>query len=423
MPKVVHISKSLVTGGAALAAYRLFAGQKKLGQFDYRFFTQQNEKRDAEEGIVPAGNGYLWDKLGLARLALEKFQFLLYERDSGIRFQYSMGTTGLDPSRYSVLEEADLYHLHWICQGFLSLRGLKSLFRRGKPIVWTLHDMWPFTGGCHYAANCIRLGEGCGKCPLLRTAGENDISRWQCREKESIYQNQKMVFVAPSTWMAQKAGSSYLGRKIPCVVIPNALNTDVFTRFPMSEARKKMGLPEKGFCLLFGAANVTEERKGFSKLLQAIEYLKKDFPGLSGKIFLVIFGKSREQYTFPFPVHSFQYISDTDKLVALYNAANVFLLPSLEDNLPNTVMEALSCGTPVVAFRSGGVTEMVDHLDTGYLVQNGDVREFAQGIAAVLNEKNYEVMRERCRKKVIENYSERIVVKKYDDLYRQLVEK
>jgi len=157
--------------------------------------------------------------------------------------------------------------------------------------------------------------------------------------------------------------------------------------------------------------------------LQAIEYLKKDFPGLSDKIFLAIFGKSREQHTFPFPVHSFQYISDTDKLVALYNAANVFLLPSLEDNLPNTVMEALSCGTPVVAFRSGGVTEMVDHLDTGYLVQNGDVREFAQGIAAVLNEKNYEVMRERCRKKVIENYSERIVVKKYDDLYRQLVEK
>jgi glycosyltransferase involved in cell wall biosynthesis len=421
MPGIVHINKSFVTGGAAIAAYRLFLAQKKLGNFDYNFFAQQNEKRNSEEGVAMAGNGYIWDKMGLVRLALEKFQLLFHERDAGIRFQYSMGNTGINPARYSLLEGANLYHLHWICQGFLSLRGLEFLLRRGKPVVWTLHDMWPFTGGCHYAGDCSQLGKGCGNCPLLRTSGENDISRKQCLKKEAIYQNRKIVFVAPSTWMAQKARLSYLGRKIPCVVIPNALDTDVFAPFPMREARKKAGLPEEGFCLLFGAANVAEERKGFSMLLQAIEYLKTDFPDLSDKIYLAVFGKSRQQYHFPFPVHYFHYISDADKLVALYNAANVFLLPSLEDNLPNTVMEALSCGTPVVAFRSGGVTDMLDHADTGYLVQKGNVREFAQGIASVLSDKKYGIMREKCRKKVVENFSERVVVKKYDELYRQIM--
>jgi len=421
MPKIVHINKSIATGGAALAAYRLFAAQKKLGQFDYRFFVQQNERRISEEGIAAAGKGYLWDKMGLVRLALEKFQLLFHERDAGIRFQYSMGNTGINPARYSLLEEADLYHLHWICQGFLSLRGLQSLFRMGKPVIWTLHDMWPFTGGCHYAGSCQQLGEGCGNCPLLRTDSENDISRKQCREKEVMYQTRKMVFVAPSTWMAQKARSSYLGKMIQCVVIPNALDTDVFAPFSMRRAREKIGLPEEGFCLLFGAANISEERKGFSLLIQAIEYLKNDFPELSDKIYLAVFGKSRQQYHFPFPSHYFNYISDTDQLVALYNAANVFLLPSLEDNLPNTVMESLSCGTPVVAFRSGGVTDMLDHGETGYLVQTGNVREFAQGIAKVLLDKEYGIMREKCRKKVVQNYGERAVVKKYDELYSQIM--
>lgn len=423
MPKIIHINKSIVTGGAAIAAYRLFVAQKKLGQFEYQFFSQQNEKGYSEEGIITAGNGYLWDKMGLVRLALEKFQFFFHEKNAGIRFQYSMGSTGIHLARYNLLEDADFYHLHWICQGFLSLKGLEFLFRKGKPVVWTLHDMWPFTGGCHYAGDCIRLDLGCGNCPLSRTSGENDISHKQCKDKEIIYRNQKIVFVAPSRWMAQKARSSYLGKKMQIVVIPNALNTDVFAPLSMIEARKKIRLPEDGFCLLFGAANITEERKGFSLLLKAIEYLKNDFPELSDKIYLAVFGKSRQQYRFPFPVYYFNYISNTEKLIALYNAANVFLLPSLEDNLPNTVMEALSCGTPVVAFRSGGVTDMVDHADTGYLVPTGNVREFAQRIASVLSDEKYVIMKKKCREKVVENFSESAVVKKYDELYRQMMKR
>lgn len=421
MQRILHINKAVTTGGAAIAAYRLFRAQRKFGAFDYTYFSLQSDGKNPEKGLVSAGNGFVWEQLNLARLALEKLHFLFHEKNVSVRFQYSMANTGINPAGNPFFNEADIYHLHWICQGFLSLKGLRYLLRQRKPVIWTLHDMWPFTGGCHYAGECPMLEKGCGNCPLLKTPGENDISRRQCKFKESIYRNSNLIFVAPSRWMAEKAMSSFLGNSIPCIVIPNTLDTDVFVPNRVQDARKNLGLPEEGFCLLFGAANALEERKGFSFLRDAMEYLKKNYPELSQRIFLTIFGKSKEIPGFPFPVYPFRYVADTIKLVHLYNAADVFLLPSLEDNLPNTVLEALSCGVPVVSFQSGGVSDMVDHHKTGFLAEKRNIREFAEGIVEILTTGNRDSIRENCRKKILKDFNEQVVVKMYDDLYQKVI--
>jgi glycosyltransferase involved in cell wall biosynthesis len=318
-----------------------------------------------------------------------------------------------------LLREAHIVNLHWIVEGFVAVKDLAALEHR--PVVWTLHDMWPFTGGCHYAQQCQKFTQLCGACPQLGSARQRDLSRWVFKRKRRIYRSLSLHVVCPSRWLAQQVGQSALLGSFPVRVIPNGLDTSVFKPIDKAVAREALNLPQGKRLLLFGAHDVKEERKGFSYLKEALSHLKARPMDREG-LLLLLFGAGREDSTsLPFEAHHVGMLSDEVSLALLYSAADVYITPSLQDNLPNTVMEALACGTPVVAFASGGIPEMFAHQEEGYLAQSGDSQDLARGILWVLNHPRYQELADKARDRAQRHYSQETQARRYRELYQELV--
>jgi glycosyltransferase involved in cell wall biosynthesis len=270
----------------------------------------------------------------------------------------------------------DLVHLHWFNKGMLSIVTLAKI---EKPIIWTLHDMWAFTGGCHYTGNCTRYLQLCGECPQL---GSHKIQDWSYRiqqEKVKFFQNLSIHLVSPSHWLAQCVHASGLFKKATLSVIPNGLNLKTYSPQGKAQVRSKFNLPAEQPLILFGAMNLNEVRKGFILLKQALAILKNS--NIVSNPALLTFGSDiPESESLGFQVYSMGFISSENHLAEIYSAADVFVAPSLQDNLPNTVMESLACGTPVVAFDIGGMPDMIEHQKNGYLAKPYDVTDLAHGI-------------------------------------------
>lgn len=354
----------------------------------------------------------------------ERLSFVPFERDKTVRFSFSIANFGNDLSKHPLVREADVLHLHWINQGFLSLKNIRQLAELGKPLVWTLHDMWAFTGGCHYSGTCEHFQHACGNCPYLRAPAANDLSNRIWRRKQAFYP-EKIQFVTCSQWLGEVARSSGLLRNYPVAAIPNPIDTDVFK--PLSDAqradfRAAKGIAPGAHLLLFAAMKVGEERKGFRFLREALDLLKQQQPGLP--IELLVLGKADPEAlaTLPYPVHALGLVQDQAALVQAYGAADVFVIPSLEDNLPNTVMESLACGTPVAGFATGGIPEMVGHRQEGYIAPQRDSRELAAGIFEILaGHIPMQQYRAAARRKVETNYSNAVVAGRYIELYNRLL--
>ncbi len=351
--------------------------------------------------------------------------FLKDEKDPSLRFAFSPASTGFDISNHPLVQEADILHLHWINQGFLSIQSLDRLFKLGKPIVWTLHDMWPFTGGCHYSGSCIEYNEHCGYCPFLRKPAKNDLSNQIFIRKKRIYSNANMSVVACSKWLRSLSAESNLFQGRDVTSIPNPIDTGVFRQMDKNECRISLNLPTDKKLVLFGAANLLDVRKGFRYLIEALTIVKENFPTLSQKIELVVFGKLNENITkqLPFTIHNLNFVSDQEKLVKIYNAADVFLLPSLQDNLPNTVMESMACNTPVVGFRIGGVPEMVVHEKTGFLAEAKNSLSLATGLYETLFLNDTNRMGMAARERAEELYAESVVASQYLKVYENIISK
>ncbi|HLW08173.1 MAG TPA: glycosyltransferase, partial [Marinilabiliaceae bacterium] len=362
--RVVHINKSDLTGGAAVAASRIVSALRLMEVDATLLVAEKKSKNSWVESILHSRK----DKIKLTfNFLYDILSFLPHEKNKRGRFAFSLARRGFNLSNHPSIKNADIIHLHWFNHGFLSLKGLKAILELGKPIVWTLHDMWSFTGGCHYSGGCTNFKQSCGQCPMLLEPRDNDLSALQHLRKMKMYKNAPLTFVTCSNWLGQLANSSSLAREIPIQTIHNPINTDLFAPASRIDARRKLGLPLDKMIILFGAANVLDPRKGMKLLIHALNELTQK--SYRDQIELVIFGKtpSDMEEQLPFPATLMHYVSKTDTLVNLYNAADLFVLPSLEDNLPNTVMESLACGTPIAAFRIGGVPEMVAHGTCGYL--------------------------------------------------------
>lgn len=417
--RVVHINKSDQSGGAAVAASRITAALRGM---DVAASLLVGEKRSTHPWVVPAvETGFQRGRLFINFLQ-EVAAFLPHEKSRSGRFAYSAGRKGLNLASHPLVQQADVIHLHWFNQGYMSLKGLGQLLALGKPVVWTLHDMWSFTGGCHYAGNCAGYRLQCGTCPLIQDPGVDDISARQFKRKQAIYSTGPLALVACSHWLAGVASEAALLQGHAVSSIPNPIETSVFRPLPRDVARERLGMDKERKILLFGAANVADPRKGMALLWHALRHLaaKRGSDGIQ----LVVFGKAPEGLAkeLPFPVKVLNYVSSTETLVDLYNAADVFVLPSLEDNLPNTVMEALACGTPVAAFRIGGVPEMVAHGICGYLASAGDAGGLAEGIDFLLYKSRAETLRLNAREKVVQNFSPRTVAGQYLKLYEHLLQ-
>ncbi len=312
----------------------------------------------------------------------------------------------------------DLINLHWVAE-FVDYYSFFRFTSSKIPVVWTLHDMNPFTGGCHYDDGCSRFVDGCGSCPKLGSNKLYDLSRRVWLRKKKIFDeipSGYLYFVSPSKWLAQEAAKSPLINRFPIRVIPNGLNTEIFSPKDKSIAREALGIPGEAKVVLFVAASLEERRKGIFFLREAIKSLH-DMPGL----LTVSVGQGDSENAQTNHLYLGEVWSER-VLSIIYSIADLFITTSLQDNLPNTIMEALACGTPVVAFNVGGIPEMVRHMETGYLARYKDVEDLARGINTLLSDPDlHSKISKRCREVAVKEYSSDLQTERYIDLYSEII--
>lgn len=315
---------------------------------------------------------------------------------------------------------ADLINFHWIGREFLKIEDLKKF---QTPLVWTLQDMWPFTGGCHYSEDCDRYTQACGLCPQLNSKREKDLSKWVWNRKADAWKDIDLTIVAPGTWIADCARASSLFKHRRLEVIPFCLDTERYKPAEPSTARELLNLPTDKQLILFGAFSATsDQRKGFQLLAPALQHLSKE--GWNNQVELVVFGSSRPQdpIDLGFKVHYLGRLNDDVSLKLVYSAADVMIVPSLQESFGQTASESLACGTPVVAFNATGLIDIIDHQQNGYLAKPYDVKDLAQGIAWVLTDRDrHQNLRNSARQKAEQAFPLELQARRYSSLYQELL--
>lgn len=323
------------------------------------------------------------------------------------------------------VKDADLLHIHWINHGFLSPKFIAELDELDKPVVWTFHDSNAFTGGCHVRYSCENFHKECGNCPLLKISGKNDLSHQTWKRKKKAYSEFNCHIVAPSHWMAHSVKMSSLMGLRRVTVIPNTIETHIFKPYVKAEAKKILKIDPRKFVLMSGfMPSKNDKHKGTDYLIAALNDLAKR-PGIvKENIELVIFGNKdqAEMPDFPFKTTFLGTISNDEHLAKCYSAADVFISPSLEDNLPYTVMESLACATPVVAFTTGGIPDMVRHLENGYLAEYESSEDLATGIEWLYHDENAPDIQKEARKTILKGFSEQVIAEKHLLLYQSLID-
>ena len=414
--RVLIINTSERIGGAAVAAGRLMESLKNNG---IKAKMLVRDKQTDQISVVGLKGSWLhvwkfmWERIVIWKANRFKKNDL---------FAVDIANTGTDITSLPEFQQADVIHLHWINQGMLSLNTIRKILTSGKPVVWTMHDMWPFTGICHYASDCDKYTQECHYCPLLFKGGKKDLSYRTFEKKRKLFDGANITFVACSRWLEGMAKQSELLKGQTITNIPNAINTNLFKPRNKKQAREKCHLPQDKKLLLFGSVKITDKRKGIDYLVEACKILASQDPGLSKQLGVVVFGKQAEQYAslFPFPIYPMNYVSNEKELVDIYNAVDLYVTPSLQDNLPNTIVEAMACGIPCVGFNVGGIPQMIDHLHNGYVAEYQSAKDLANGIRWTLTEGEYDNLSEEACRKALSSYSESIISMRYIDIYNKI---
>lgn len=410
--KVCLVSRSDGRGGGFAAAYRLYQGLLQSG-VDTNMLVEDKQRDDSTVLSPKSKIAKGWAKFVPHLDALPLSLYPQRERSS-----YSMQWMPDRVAAKIARIAPDAINLHWVNAGYIQV---ETVAKFKKPIVWTLHDMWAFTGGCHYSGECDRYTKSCGSCPQLHSSSNWDVSRLLWQRKAKAWQNLNLTIVTPSTWLAERARASSLFQGLRIEVIPNAIDTEVYKPVDRTIVRQLLNLPQDKHIILFGANNATaDRRKGFHLLLAALQQLSET---KQQQIEIVIFGASQPSNPpdFGFKTYYLGKLHDDISLSLVYAAADVFVAPSIEDNLPNTVMEALACGTPCVAFKIGGMSDLIEHQICGYLAQPFVVEDFAQGISWILeNPERHHQLRKNARNKVEKNFTFSIQSNRYLDIFNQI---
>ncbi len=418
-PTITLLNTDDFTGGAAIACKRLLKALQQSDDVKPQMVVQT--KKSHQNGIIALDTNWFERKTSFVRLVLERLWFWPFERSKAIRFQFNVGCFGRKIANNQIIVNSDIVHLHWVNFGFLSVNSLRQLFKTNKPIVWTLHDMWAFTGGCHHSGTCQNYQISCGNCvQFLKNLSDDDLSNQVWQRKKEAFEGANLTIVTCSDWLGQRAKQSSLFKNLRVETIPNPIDIELFSPIPKSEARTQLGLdPSKNY-VLFAAMRVSAVGKGFLYFKEALEILQKQ--NLDNTE-LLIFGQSAglESENLPFKINALGYLDSPNKIAMAYAAASMFVIPSLEENLPNTIMESLACGTPVVGFEVGGIPEMIDHQQNGYLATYKSADSLAEGINWILQNTDYQKLCDNARQKVVDNYSESVVAKRYVALYESLI--
>ncbi|MGH7506493.1 MAG: glycosyltransferase family 4 protein, partial [Longimicrobiales bacterium] len=419
MFRVLHISTDDITGGAARCAYRLHRGLRDAG-CDSRMLVARRRSDDPSViGFLPSRNPIdrartLMRNRGIRR-SLSAYQ---QTRPAGVE-RFSDDRTRHGPQLARRLPDCDALNLHWIAN-LVDVRTFFALAPPAIPLVWTLHDMNAFTGGCHYDSGCGRFEDQCGVCPQLGSTRPMDLS-WQIwRRKQATFARldpERLHIVTPSRWLAHEVErSSILGDRFPVSVIPYGIDTDAFAPRDTMAARDALGIPLNANVVLFIAESTENHRKGFAALGPTLARLEG-----RPDLFLLSVGKGTSTMAGPIPHKHLQYVNDDRLLSMIYSAADVLVFPSLQDNLPAVVLEALACGLPIAAFDVGGVPDAVRPGQTGALVRAGDTDALAAAIGSTLdNRERLRELKANCRRIAIHEYALAVQARRYLELYASL---
>lgn len=416
--RIVHVSTHDVWGGAALAAYRLHTGLRAIGEDSTMFVANRTGDGRGVLAFVPPRDfrNRLVRSLRRKFFARELSRYAKSRPAGAELFSDDRSQHGQAPLRQ--MPPCDILNLHWISE-FVDCRSLFDWVPRSIPVVWTLHDMNAFTGGCHYDSGCEKHRKSCGACPQLGSSGEDDLSRQVWNRRQSAYGTislTQLQLVAPSRWMAEEVRQSALLGHFPVTVIPNGLDVEAFAPRDRAFARDALGLPQEARVLLFAAHAVGERRKGFSLLVEALAGLRED-PDL----FLLAVGGYSGLEQIGIPCRPLGYISNERLLSIVYSAADMCVVPTLQDNLPNIAIESLACGTPLIGFRVGGMPDIVRDGLTGLLVPLGDSQALREGIRGMLAcPEALAEMRINCRRIAVEEYSMCRQAREHRKLYESL---
>ena len=411
--RILHVSTYDEYGGAARAVSRLHRALLGAG-IESRMLVARKDGDGPETEQLPGRGRALRDEL---RRRCDAFPLRRYVERENEPFSVNRICNGTLLRRIAEIAP-DVVHLHWVSHGFLSIEDLAKI---GKPIVWTLHDSWMFTGGCHCPQECLRYRGKCGDCPILKSDADCDLSRAVFRRKAKVYPRlERLRIVTPSEWLAQSARESALLKGREVTAIPNALDVDRFHPMDRVAARSLLNLPGNRKLVLFGAMNALQDRnKGFDLLCGALARLD-----CKEGVELVLFGApaGAEIPELPVPARNVGFVRDDATLCALYNACDAMVVPSRQESQSQTATESLACGTPVVAFRASGVQEMVLHGEDGYLAEPFDVVDLARGIDAMLRADSPPRLREKAREEAVRRFAFDAVAARYERIYRDILD-
>lgn len=416
--KILHICRQDF-GGAGIAAHRLHLGLKSSG-VQSKMLVLRRISSDSDVVEFVQNNNIIMQQWNKLRAILISSEFNAYKdtRPQGLEI-FTDDRSIYTVSKHPLVQESDVINLHWIARMVNYIEFFSNILN--KPIVWTLHDMNPFTGGCHYAGDCTKYQIGCGACPQLGSKDQNDLSRRIFRRKEKAYKGNKIHIVTPSKWLADCARQSQLFKKFKVDVIPNGIPTVIFNKRNKQYSRELLSLPQDKILVLFGSHSVNTARKGAYYLKKVLMLLRNKVDDLN--LALVVFGSNSSTFLkdVGFPVYQLGTIYDELLLSVCYSASDIFLLPSLEDNLPNTVLESMACGTPVVSFDIGGIPDMVRSGETGLLAKVRNSEELCEQIEwMVKHPEKREQMGQNAQKIIEQEYALAIQLKRYNKLYESI---
>lgn len=403
--KVLHINQSDISGGAAIAGYRLHQGLLQKG-LDSRALVGYTATEDERIALIPR---------------FEKLENLIFHLTCrvGLNFIHNIGSFNTLKHRFYI--DSDILNFHNLHSSSFSYLAISALTKY-KPAVFTLHDMWSFTGHCAYSYDCDRWKIGCGKCPYPETypAIRTDNTHLEWTLKNWVYARSNLTIVTPSLWLTEQAQQSVLSR-FPIHHIPNGVETDLYRPLDSEQCKSILGIPSTKRVLMFGAEKLGDLRKGSALLLKSLQSL----PGsLKSELLLMTFGNSGDSIakSADIEVLNLGYIGGDRMKTIAYSAADLFLFPTRADNLPLVLQESMACGTPMVSFKVGGVPDLVRPGLTGYLAEPEDIQDFQKGILELTEDK---VLRERmgqnCRAIALQEYSLELQAKRYIDLYQNII--
>ena len=400
--KVVHVSYGDIIGGAARSAYRLHAGLRQAGVQSEMLVQRKVSADDSVRQLAP--NRTLSGRVQQKLWRLRRGKFADLHRPLGDK-SLEVFSVDCDLSSASVIEhlvDADVVNLHWV-SGMIGYKGIARLARE-KPLVWTLHDMNPFTGGCHFDGGCGRFRHECGQCPQLQSTSKSDESSDCLSRKQASLRSidrERMTIVAPSQWLAAQARESALFSQYDTQVIPYGLDVAEFSPRDAQSIRPLLDIPKDARVILFLADAVGNRRKGGDLVVEALRLLKR-----TDIVVVAVGAGGRQMFSdCGLPVRCVDPIHDDRLLSLIYSAADLFCISSRADNLPNTVLEAMACGVPVVGFNVGGVPDLVVPAETGVLAKSVDAAALASAIGEALgDEQRLRRMRHNCRNLIVSKH-------------------